>query len=318
MSDPDVSIVVANWQGADVIARCLSSLQLSARASGRSCELICVDDASTDESVALIRERFPRVRLVKTPRNRGFAVTVMRGVSAARGRVVVLCNNDLSAKEPFIGNLTRWFFEDAGEAPLFAVSARTMDWYDGAPNQVCMGAVWRGGRVTPAYRTPERAAECLFVQAGAAAYDRALFLRLGGLARLFEPGYWEDYDLSYRAAKAGYRSLYDPEAVALHIGGGSMTKRYGREAVEAMKARNHLLFEWANLTDPGLLMNHGLRLPVSVAQEWTRGNPRRLTRGFFGALRRLPRVLRHRRRLGRPAVGDRELLKRFEDFTPSY
>src|SRR5690606_35982014 len=135
---------------------------------------------------------------------------------------------------------------------LFGVSARTLSWFDGKPNHRCMNGVWQGGRLTPAWRAPEVAERCLFVQAGAAAYRRDMFLELGGLGDLFHPGYWEDYDLSYRAARAGYENIYDPRAVALHHGGGSMTKRYGAQGVARFKARNHLLFEWSNLDDPGM------------------------------------------------------------------
>lgn len=308
---PEVSIVVINWEGEEWLARCLSSLQLSARHAGRSHELIVVDDASTDGSVALVRERFPKVTLLANPHNRGFAWSVNRAVLAARGRLVVLCNNDLVAREEFVGELLAPFDGELSDR-LFAVSARTMGWYDGKPNQLCMGAVWKGGRVTPAWSDPESVAPCLFVQAGAAAYRRDQWMRLGGLASIYEPGYWEDYDLSWRAAKAGLEQVYAPKALALHVGGGSMRKRYGHEGVERMKARNHLLFEIANLTSPLLLAEWSARVPLHVA--------RRLPyyrRGLLMAAPRLAAALARRRSLPR-VVPDSELLDRTRHFTPSY
>lgn len=322
---PQVSIVVANWEGSAWIARCLSSLQISARASGLRFELIVVDDASRDASCSIVRDAFPRVRLLRNPRNIGFARTVNRGVRAARGRVVVLSNNDLVAKEGFVGGLCRWFVAPppelpalTGGRPLFAVSARTVGWYDGRPNQLCMGAVWKGGRVTPAFSDPRTAAPCLFVQAGAAAYDRERFLALGGLARFYEPGYWEDYDISWRAAKGGQAQLYDPQAFALHIGGGSMTRRYGAEGVARMKARNHLLFEAASLRSPRLLGEWALRLPLTLARTWSdRRRPGSFPMALGDARGRLRAALRARTRL-HTAVSDEDLLAPWHDFEPSY
>src|SRR5690606_12160882 len=135
----------ANWEGAEWIARALSSLQLSARAANRSYEIIVVDDASRDNSIAIIRERFPRVKLLVNPRNVGFGETVMRGVHEARGSVLILCNNDLVVKEEFIPRLAEWFAAPTINLPsgerfprekLFGVSARTVSWFDGKPNQV--------------------------------------------------------------------------------------------------------------------------------------------------------------------------------------
>jgi len=306
---PDLSIIVANWQGEEWLARCLSSLQLSARRSQRSCEIIVVDDASSDSGPAMVRERFPKITLLQNPSNRGFAWSINRGVAAAKGRFVVLCNNDLVVREEFIGELLAPF-EERGARNLFATSARTIGWYDGKANQLCMGAVWQGGRLTPAWSDPPSTSPCLFVQAGAAAYRREMWERLGGLSGLYEPGYWEDYDISWRAAKRGWSQLYVPSSVALHVGGGSMRKRYGDEGVERMKARNHLLFEASCLTSPRLLTEWSARLALGAAR-----GP--LRRGLLDAAPRLGAALAQRVRL-KSRVSDEELLSRTRGFTPSF
>jgi GT2 family glycosyltransferase len=334
MSKPLVSIIVANWNGEHWLSRCVSSLQISARASKLAFELIVVDDASSDGSCAMIREQFPRVRLLVNRTNRGFARTINRGVKAARGKVVILCNNDLLVREEFVFNLARWLVVEGRETLpridgawsdepykkiTFGVSAKTVGWYDGKPNQVCMGAVWKGGRVTPAYKNPEAPTRCLFLQAGAAAYLREKFLELGGLSHLFEPGYWEDYDLSWRAARRGMAMIYDPAAFALHVGGGSMTKRYGARAVADMKARNHLLFEAANLRSPRLLAEWCARVPLTMSRAVrtlnTDGN---YCRALLACRERLPLVVAARRRHRGELLSDEQILAPFRDFTPSY
>lgn len=322
---PFFSVVVTNWNGSEWLLRCLSSLQLSARRTGVSWEMIVVDDASSDNSVALIEQNFPRVKLLKNTTNKGFGESTNRGVRFAKGQVVVLCNNDLAVKEEFLPRLIRWFQPGAHSVEgrnisrdhLFSVSAQTLSWWDGTSNQSCMAAQLKGGRMNPAYSKPEFASLCLFTQAGAAAYDRIKFLQLRGLRAEFHPGYWEDYDISYRASKCGWINLYDPDALALHHGGGSMTKRFGAVAVNHFKARNHLLFEWMNLASPQLLLGHFLRLSLSLLLEPFTSRELPLTKAFLAALPMIPRVLRERWRNSLPIVSDEELLKLGKSFTAS-
>ncbi len=316
MSRPFFSVIVSNWNGEQWLRRCLSSLQLSARATGLPFEILVIDDASDDNSTALIESSFKDVRLIRNPTNLGFAETTMTGARAARGRVLVLCNNDLAATEQFLPNLIRWFRTKDLTTPtlkfrgrLFAVSARTIDWWTGRDNQVCMNAIWKGGRLSVGWRRSKNPEPCHFVQAGAAAYDRQLFLKLGGLDSLYSPGYWEDYDLSYRASKQGLTSVYDPQAIALHHGGGSMTKRFGEVRVAQVKARNHLLFEWRNMTDWRLLTEYCARLPLNVAKEWWRGERRELTRALLAASWHMGRIVRDRIHAAKSKTEDRELLR---------
>ncbi len=305
--------------------RCLSSLQLSARKTGEEGEIIVVDDASTDDSVALIKANFPRVRVVRNTVNKGFGESTNRGARLAKGNIIILCNNDLVVKEQFLPNLLRWFKQPEQLAngltlhpqDVFSVSAQTLSWWDGSPNQACMAAKFLGGRITPAYKTPEAAEQCLFTQAGAAAYNRIKFLQLRGLRGEFHPGYWEDYDISYRAAKCGWINLYDPAALALHHGGGSMTKRFGAPAVHQMKARNHLLFEWMNLASLPLLAKHFIRLALELLREPFLNPKLPLNHAFLAALPLLPRVLRERWRNSIPVVQDEQLLQMGKDYTAS-
>lgn len=316
-TEPIISMIVPNWNGGRWLGRCLSSLQIAARAAQVPTELIVVDDASTDESVDLVRGQFPRARLVTLRRNVGFARAVNLGARKARGKYLLLANNDLSARQDFVAKLHGAFDEDR-TGRLFAVSAKTVGWYDGKPNQLCMGAVWKGGRITPAFSDPDRRSPCLFVQAGAAMYDRRRFLQLGGLCTLFEPGYWEDYDLSWRAGRMGWLQMYEPAALALHIGGGSMTRRYGPDGVARMKSRNHLLFEIRNLRSPRLLLEWGARLPLALSRDFTNGRvPSSLTSGLVEAFPRLATAVSGRISIS-GSVKDEELLAPWKGFEPSF
>ena len=85
------TVVIPNYNGAAYLARCLEALRAQTAAPE---EVILVDDASTDDGLALVRREFPEVTVIARARNGGFAAAVRQGVGAARTPIVALLNND--------------------------------------------------------------------------------------------------------------------------------------------------------------------------------------------------------------------------------
>ena len=85
-----VSIVVANYNGRDLLERTLPPLVDAFDPDGDGRELIMVDDGSQDESVAFVRERFPLVHIEALKKNSGFIAAANLGVERARHRIVIL------------------------------------------------------------------------------------------------------------------------------------------------------------------------------------------------------------------------------------
>ena len=91
--DDLVSVVIVNWNGEPFLGKALDSVL---RQDYRSIEIIAVDNASTDRSVDLVRERYPQVKLLLNGQNLGFAAGNNMGIRHARGRYIVLLNNDVT------------------------------------------------------------------------------------------------------------------------------------------------------------------------------------------------------------------------------
>ena len=72
---------------------------------------------------------------------------------------------------------------------------------------------------------------------------------------LLSPFYWEDLDLSYRAAKRGYKLVWEPKSVVDHEHETTIG-RFDKTMVARIKERNQLLFNWKNITSPGLFRKH--------------------------------------------------------------
>jgi len=289
---PHFSIVVPNWNGEAYLRRGLGALFLSARRAAAPFEMIVVDDASEDRGPQLVEREFPNARLIRQSSNRGFAQTVNEGVRQARAPIVVLANNDLIVREEFIPHL----LEAMADQSVFAVSALTLDWNRGEPNHVEMSAVWRQGLIAQSHCRRAAPCETVYVQGGACAIRRAEFLAMGGFSPLFFPGYWEDYDLSYWARKKGLRVIYEPRAVANHLGRASLAARYGSDELEILRWRNQIIFTWLNLSDLRLWARHWVELPAAVAVDLARTENAPLAKGFLRALPKIPAVIRERRR----------------------
>ena len=89
---PDLSIIITNWNGKKVLEDCLRSV--FEKTKDISFEVIVVDDASSDESVEMVRSKFPNLRLIVNPQNLGFSEANNVGIQNAAGRYVLLLNND--------------------------------------------------------------------------------------------------------------------------------------------------------------------------------------------------------------------------------
>ena len=89
----DVSILVVNWNTRDLLDKCLESIPVY-KNSKISIETIVVDNASEDESQALVRNKYPEVELIENSENIGFARAVNQAASVARGKYLLLLNSD--------------------------------------------------------------------------------------------------------------------------------------------------------------------------------------------------------------------------------
>jgi hypothetical protein len=99
---PTASVIVVNWNGERLLDGCLASLAVQ---TCREREVILVDNGSTDGSVDIVRRKFPEVRVVALPENRGFAGGDCAGLKAATGEFVALANNDVRVEAQWLERL---------------------------------------------------------------------------------------------------------------------------------------------------------------------------------------------------------------------
>jgi len=225
-----ISVVVVNWNAGESLATCLRSL--AADALGGS-EVIVVDNASSDGSMAAVRGVVPWLRVVDAGANLGFAAGANLGADGASGGVIVFVNPDARVLPGAVPALARGLdaLPGAGIAGGGLLDPRGR-WQPGAARFGPLGHLLLDttlGRL-PA-RLRDRPYEVDWVYGTFMAVRRDLFRRLGG----FDPAYFlygEDMDLCQRAAQLGVRTVHVPGARAVHGANVSAAQRFGigREA----------------------------------------------------------------------------------------
>ena len=73
IQNPAISVIIASYNTRELLSRCLASIYSAP--PERSCEVLVIDDSSSDGSPEMVRDRFPQVRLIVNPQNRGYAVS---------------------------------------------------------------------------------------------------------------------------------------------------------------------------------------------------------------------------------------------------
>lgn len=290
-----ISILIPNWNGESVLPRCLQAL------SAQTCkdfEVIVVDNASTDGSVAYVQEHYPQVKLIQLETNLGFTAANNLGASQARGEWLALLNNDAFPQPDWLESLLA-AVQERPEYTFFAsrlVQADRPAYLDGAGDAYHIsGMAWRRYYNYPVEAGPQRAEEVFSACAAAGLYRREAYLEVGGMDEVFI-SYHEDVDLGFRLRLRGHRCLYVPEAVVHHVGSAS----YGRQS-DTQVYYGHRNLVWSYFHNmPGSLVwwylpAHLLANLLFLAVYSWRGQARAIWRAKLDAMRGLPAALRKRR-----------------------
>jgi len=96
-AETDLSIIIVSYNTRDMTRRCLENVYT--HTGGISCEVIVVDNASSDGSADMVREDFPDAKLVRLEKNMGFASGNNHGIKKASGRYILLLNSDAFLSE---------------------------------------------------------------------------------------------------------------------------------------------------------------------------------------------------------------------------
>jgi GT2 family glycosyltransferase len=299
--------VIPTYNGRDLLLKNLPPLRDAMERAGAEWEIIVVDDASSDDTVPLLRERFPDVVVLENQVNMGFGGTANRGFLAARHEVVLALNNDVTVGPDLLTKSLPAFRDES----VFAVTPCVLDPATGRQQAICKlrpGICWFHDTGLPA-PPPGEEIPLFFASGGSSLYRRRMLLEMGGFSSIYAPFYVEDVDLSYQAWKRGWKCVMAPAAAVLHPVNSTIRRYHRRREVKFLIARNKHLFLWVNVTDPLLVFRYFLCLVPSLALDLVSFRKYKFV-GMFMAFPRLPAALRERRkRKSRAVRSDREIIR---------
>ncbi|MCL5113918.1 MAG: glycosyltransferase family 2 protein [Patescibacteria group bacterium] len=283
----DISIVVPNYNGEKLLEKSLPRLlKILENYKDGETEIIIVDDDSTDKSVDLLKKY--DVEIFINDKNLGFSSTVNKGVKKAKGEIVILLNTDVFPEKDFLNHLLEHF----KDPKVFAVGC--MDKSIEGDKTILRGrglGAWKRGFLV--HRRGEvNKTDTLWVSGGSGAFRKTIWDRLSGLNELYDPFYYEDIDLSYRALKAGYKILFEPKSVVYHEHEkGAIKSKHSSFQIKTIAYRNQFIFVWENATDWDFQLLHFLWLPYHFAKAILRGDVAFLL-GFLKAFILLPKIIK--------------------------
>ena len=292
----NVSIVIPNYNGEKLLKENIPILlDIFGKYKGGKKEIVIMDDASRDKSIKTIESLINSnskadisISFAKNKKNLGFSSTVNKGVSKTDCDIVILFNTDVVPSEDFLKSILPHF----KNSKVFAVGCMDKSYENGKVVLRGRGeGKWKRGFLVHK-KGDLKKKNTLWVSGGSGAFRKKIWEKLGGLDTLYNPFYWEDIDLSYRARKAGYEVIFEQESVVDHYHEkGAIKSSYTPFKIKTIAYRNQFIFIWKNATDIDLRILHILWLPYHFVKALLRGDLPFFF-GFFKAFILLPKIIK--------------------------
>ena len=282
------SVIILNWNGKALMEEFLPSV--IANTPSDIAEIVVADNGSGDESIAMLKEKYPQVKIIVFDKNYGFAEGYNMAINQTTTQYTILLNSDVEVtpdwlNEPLaildrdssvtavqpkiLAQRNKRYFEYAGAAGGF------IDMY-GYP--YCRGRVMHVveedlGQYDTQADVLWATGACLFIRTD-------VYKNEGGLdARFF--AHQEEIDMCWRLRSRGYRIVCTPKSVVYHVGGATLNVESPHKTF--LNFRNNLLMLYKNLPEKDL--NRVLRVRslldfIAATKFFFTGNPKNASAVF--------------------------------------
>lgn len=238
-----VAVVILNWNGKSFLEK---FLPLVIKYSSNA-QIIVADNQSSDDSVSLLKEKFPQVKIILNPDNGGFSKGYNVALKQVEAEYYVLLNSDVEVTENWIEPIITLMDSNskiaACQPKILDYNNKTTFEYAGAAGgfmdkygyPFCRGRIFNAleedkGQYNTAIEVFWATGACMFVRAEA-------FWKVGG----FDNDYFahmEEIDVCWRMKNIGYQIYIEPKSFVYHVGGGTLNKLSPRKTF--LNFRNNL------------------------------------------------------------------------------
>ena len=246
----DISIIIVNWNTKALLRKCLDSVYSTM--NNLAFEIIVIDNASTDDSITLLEERYPQVVKICNPENRGFGAANNQGFAVMKGKYALLLNTDAVLTPNAVNKL--WSFSETH--PQAAIVCGQLLNADGSrQNSVAAFPTLLTLLINPSLleclfprRYPSKRYEHKKPVEVDSAIGACMMIRKQALDEVcfFDERYFfffEETDLAYALRSAGWKIYQVPDAFIYHLQGQSIGHNI-RSRIEFYRSRYQFLRKW--------------------------------------------------------------------------
>lgn len=240
----EIAVVILNWNGAKLLEQFLPSVISYSEIAN----LYVIDNASTDTSIALLKNTFPTVTIIQNKENFGFAKGYNEGLKSINEPYLALINSDIEVTENWLEPIIETFKKEAKTAiiqpKILDYNKKTYFEYAGAAGgfidkygyPYCRGRIFNTIEADLGQFNDERE---IFWASGACLFIRnSVFKELNGFDERFF-AHQEEIDLCWRSFNSNYFTRYNPKSVVYHVGGATLDKSNPKKTF--LNFRNSLL-----------------------------------------------------------------------------
>lgn len=257
MKDRSVSVIIVSYNCEKFIGKCVSSVLKNLPENG---EVIVLDNDSSDKTYQILEKFLPKIQLIKSDKNLGFAKGNNLAAEKTNGEFIFFLNPDIRIKSPVLEEMIE-FYENHADAGIVApklimpngevqASVKNLPTIWGAIKEFIFGIRYAYSEYAPKNENP---VEVEAVYGAAMLIQKELFEQVGSFDERYFL-YYEDIDLCKRIKQLGKKIYYYPKAEIIHLVG----------ATKSTKDRYSLNLESANIYHGKLntlLLNLILQVP---------------------------------------------------------
>ena len=250
-----VSIIIPTYSHTETL---LKNLRHNIRFFRDTDEIIVVNDNPKRDLKPYFQE-FPHIILIEHTTNTGFGTAVNDGVKMAHYPILMLINDDVLFHDSSYLTAVEQLHADQN---IFAVSFAQKQ-----INGTIVGKnsiFWHQGLPMHHGATSAHTSKTAWAEGGAAVFDKTKWNILNGFSPIYNPFYWEDIDLSFRAWKMGFQIQFNEHVVVEHNHESTIGSVFSKNRISEIAFRNQFLFTWNNITDTRLMLSHLFWLPFNM------------------------------------------------------
>ncbi|GBD88055.1 hyaluronan synthase [bacterium BMS3Abin03] len=232
-----VSIIIPTINQVEFTRQCIESIE---KFTDVEYEIIVVDNASTDNTIEEVR-KYSNVKIIRNSENRGFPKAINQGIKAAKGKYILIANNDIVVTEGWLNRMIEIAKGDDSIGLVGPIS-NSVSWY-----QIDKDAKYNTLEEMHTYaekvkeKNKNKTEEFPRIAFLCALIKREVTDKIGGLDERFSPGNYEDDDFCLRAQLAGYKTVIAKDVFIHHFGSKSFTNE-GKDKYLQLLGRNKEIF----------------------------------------------------------------------------